>query len=93
MASNLPKPLSVPLLHSRRCNLLVRGDLIGKTGDGGVRVGAAQLLRPDDLARRHLDERRPAQEDLGLVADEDGVVRQRGMVCAAGRRRAEDDGA
>lgn len=53
----------------------------------------AQLLRPDRLARRHLDQRWPAQEHLRLVLHEDGVVGQRGVVRAAGGRRAEDDGA
>ena len=55
-------------------------------------VGAAQLLGGDDLAGRRLDQRRAAEKDRPLLADDDRLVGHRRHVGAAGRARAHHDG-
>lgn len=52
-----------------------------------------QLFRSDLLSRRHLHQRWSAQKHLCLILDEDSVVGERRMVCAASRRRTEDNSA
>ena len=52
---------------------------------------APELLVVGVLARRHLHERRPAEEHLRLLVDEDRVVAHAGHVGAAGRRVAEHE--
>lgn len=56
-----------------------------------MHLGPAQLLVAGLLAGRHLDQRRPAEEDLGVVPDHHRVVAHPGHVGAAGGRVAEDD--
>lgn len=56
-------------------------------------LGSSQLFGPNHLASGHLHQRGPSQESLPLVLNEDGIVRQSGMICTSSRRRAEDDGA
>ena len=50
-----------------------------------MHLSAPQLLGPDDFPRCHLDKRRPAEKGLRLLVDEDRVVRERWVICAAGR--------
>ncbi len=57
-----------------------------------MQVAAAEFLRGDDLAGGGLHQRRPAEEDGALVADDDGLVAHRGHVGAARGARAEDRG-
>ena len=53
-----------------------------------MHVGAAQFLGGDVLARRRLHEGRAAQEDGAGALHDDGLVRHRGDVGAAGGARA-----
>ena len=57
-----------------------------------MQLAAAELLGGDDLADRGLHERRAAEEDRALVADDHGLVAHRGHVRAAGGARAEHGG-
>jgi hypothetical protein len=57
-----------------------------------VHVGAAERLVVGFLAGGHLDQRRAAEEHLGLAVDQDGVVAHAGHVGAAGRGVAEHEG-
>ncbi len=57
-----------------------------------VHVAAAEFLRRDDLADRGLHQRRAAQEDGALVADDHGLVAHRGDVGAAGGAGAHHGG-
>ena len=69
--------------------LVVVGEMVGDTGDPGVQVAAAELLGRDDLAGGGLDQRRAAEEDRALLADDYRLVAHRRHVGAAGRARAE----
>ena len=71
---------------------IVLGIVVDHTRDAGMDVGAAQFLRAYHLPRRRFDERRAAQEDGALVADDDGLVRHRRHVGPSGRAGAHDDG-
>ena len=71
---------------------VVLGHPLGDARDGGVHLGAAQLLVGGDLAGRGLQQRRAGQEDLGLVAHHDDVVGEAGQIGAARGRRAVHDG-
>ena len=71
---------------------IVLGHPFGDAGDGGVHLGAAQLLVGGDLAGRGLQQRRAGQEHLGLVAHHDDVVGQARQVGAARGRRAVHHG-
>jgi len=55
-------------------------------------VGAAQFLGADDLAGRGLDQRRTAEKDRPLLLHDDGLVRHRRLVGAAGGAGAHDHG-
>ena len=57
-----------------------------------VQLAPAELLGGDDLADRGLHERRSAEEDRALVADDHRLVAHRGHVGAAGGARAEHRG-
>jgi hypothetical protein len=72
--------------------LVVVGEVVGHAGGPRVQRPAAELLSGDDLAGRGLHQRRPAEEDGALVLDDDGLVRHRGDVRAAGRAAAEHGG-
>ena len=54
-----------------------------------MQLSPAELLRGDDLADGGLHERRSAQEDRALIADDHRLVAHRGHVCAAGGARTE----
>ena len=58
----------------------------------GVHLAAAELLGGDHLAGRRLHQRRAAQEDRALVADDHRLVAHRRHVGAAGRAGAQDGG-
>ena len=62
---------------------LVVGEVVAEPGPLGVHRGAAERLVVAVLARRHLHERRPGEEDLRLFLHDDDVVGQ----ARAGRRR------
>ena len=70
---------------------LVGGEVVGEPGDVGVHARAAELLVARLLARRHLHERRPAEEHLGAFVDHHRVVAHPGYVRAAGGRVAEHE--
>ena len=57
-----------------------------------MHVGAAQFLSGDLFTGRRLDERRTAEKDRPRAPDDDGFVRHRRHVGAAGRARSHDDG-
>ena len=72
--------------------LVVLGQVVGDAGDLRVHVAAAEFLGRDDLADRGLHQRRAAQEDGALVADDHGLVAHRGDVGAAGGAGAHHGG-
>ncbi len=55
-----------------------------------MQVAATEFFGRDDLAGRGLHQRRAAEEDGALVADDHGLVTHRGYVGATGGARAED---
>jgi len=57
-----------------------------------VHVGAAERLVVGVLAGGHLDQRRPAEKDLGLLVHQHRVIAHAGYVGAARGRVAEDQG-
>ena len=59
---------------------LVDGEVVAQTGDPGVHVGAAERLVVGVLAGGHLHQRRAAEEHLGLLVDQHGVVAHPGHV-------------
>ncbi len=71
---------------------LVRGEVVGEPGHARVHVRPAERLVVGVLAGGHLDQRRAAEEDLGLLVDEHRVVAHAGDVGAARGRVAEDQG-
>ena len=71
---------------------VVVGEVVGHAGDAGVQVAAAELLGRDDLAGGRLHQRRAAEEDRALVADDHGLVAHGGHVRAARGARAEHGG-
>ena len=72
--------------------LVVLGEVVDDPRARRVQVSAAELLGGHDLADRGLHERRAAQEDRALVADDHGLVAHRGDVRAAGGARSEHGG-
>ena len=71
---------------------LVDGEVVGEPRHPRVHVGAAQLLVAGFLAGRHLDQRRAAEEHLGLLVDQHRVVAHARHVGAARGRVAEHEG-
>ncbi len=57
-----------------------------------MHVAAAERFRVHDFARRGLHQRRAAEKDRALVADDDRLVRHRGHIRAARRAAAHHDG-
>ena len=55
-------------------------------------IGAAEVLRRDDLAGRGLHQRRAAEKDGALVADDDRLVRHGRDIGAARRAASHHDG-
>ena len=76
--------------HADRLRLVL-GEVVGETAHGRMHLGPAELLVVGVLTRRHLHERRTAKEHLGVVPDEDVVVRQAWLVRAPCGRAPEDD--
>ena len=72
--------------------LVVVGEVVGDAARARVQVAAAELLGGDLLARRRLHQRRAAEEDRALLADDHALVAHRGHVGAAGRARAHHGG-
>ena len=66
--------------------------MVGDAGAAGVNLGAAEVLRADDLAGRGLHQRRPAEKDGALVAHDDGLVGHRRHIGAARGARAHHHG-
>src|SRR6266699_570433 len=62
--------------------------MIGHPGMPGMHVGAAEILRRDDLAGGGFHQRGTAEEDRALLAHDDGLVRHRRHISAARRARA-----
>jgi hypothetical protein len=58
-------------------------EMVDDTGLAGMHVSAAEVLGADDLARGRLHQRRPAEEDRALAADDDRLIAHRGHVGAA----------
>jgi hypothetical protein len=71
---------------------IVVGEMVRDAGPSSVQLAAAELLGRHDLARRRADERRPAEEDRALPADDHRLVAHRRDVRATGRARAEHRG-
>ena len=78
---------------------LVDGQVVGQPGHAGVHLGAAERLVVGLLAGRHLHQRRPAEEHLGLLArpsrrgrDMPGHVRAAGGGVAEHQRDRRDAG-
>ncbi len=70
--------------------MLVLGEVVGQPARPRVHLGAAERLVVRLLAGRHLDQRRAAEEHLGLLAHHHGVVGHAGDVGPARGRVAED---
>lgn len=66
--------------------------MVGHPGRAGVQLAAAQLLGRHDLAGRGLHQRRAAEEDRPLAADDDRLVAHRRDVGAARRARPHHRG-
>ncbi len=66
--------------------------VIGDAGLAGVDVGAAEVLRRDDLPGGGLHQRRAGQEDGALPLDDDGLVAHRRHIGAARGTGAHDAG-
>ena len=66
--------------------------VVGDAGSPAMDIGAAQVLRRDDFAGRGLHQRRAAEEDGALVADDDRLVRHRRDIGAARRAASHHDG-
>ncbi len=71
---------------------IVEGVVVGDARSPAMDIGAAQILRRDDLARRGLHQRRAAEKDGALVADDDRLVRHRRDIGAARRAASHHDG-
>lgn len=74
-------------------NLLIHSKLVSKPRLSSMNIRTPQLLRPNDLPRRHLHQRRSSEKCLSLVLHKDAVVRQRGVVGSSGRRGSKHNGA
>ena len=70
---------------------VVLGEVVAHAGEARVHFRAAQRLVVHLLARRHLHQRWPAEENLRLPLDQDGVVREAGDIGAASGGGAEDE--
>jgi hypothetical protein len=75
--------------HDLERVLVVFGEVVDDAGATGMEVAATELLGGDDLTDRRLHQRRSAEEDRALVADDHGLVAHRGNVGAASRAGSE----
>ena len=78
--------------RDRQRVVVVVGVVIGDAGLARMHIGAAEILGRHDLAGRRLHQRRAAEKDRALIAHDDGLVRHRRHIGAAGRARAHHDG-
>ena len=81
----------MPPHDPQRVAVVVR-QVVGDAGGLRVQVAAAELLGGHHFAGRGLHQRRTAEEDRALVADDHRLVAHRGHVRAAGGARAEHRG-
>ena len=72
--------------------LVILGEMIDDAALLRVQVAAAEVLGADLLARRRLHQRRTAEEDRALVADDHALVAHRRNVGAAGGAAAHHAG-
>jgi len=71
---------------------VVAGERVGHARYPGVKIAAPEVLGADRLSCRRLHQRRTAEEDRALLLDDDGFVRHRRHIGAAGGARAHHDG-
>ena len=76
---------------AQRVAVVVR-EMIGNTGDLGVQFSATEIFRGDHFAGSGLHQRRAAEKDGALVADDHRLVAHRRDVRAAGRARSQHGG-
>ena len=72
-----------------QCVASSSAQMVGDTGDLGVQVSAAEILRRDDFPGGGLHQRRAAEEDRALVANDHRLVAHRRDVRAAGCARSQ----
>ena len=80
------------LPDDRQRMVVVEREMVGDAGAPCMDVGAAELLRRDDLAGRRLHQRRAGEEDRPLPLHDDRLVRHGGHIGAARRARAHHAG-
>ena len=80
------------LAHDLQRVVVVLREVIGDAGGSRVQVAAAELLGRDHLAGRGLDQRRSAEKDRALIANDHGLVAHRRHVRAAGGAGAHHAG-
>ena len=78
--------------RERQRVMVVLRQMIGDAGLARVQIAAAEILGAHHLAGRGLHQRRAAEKDGALVLDDDGLVRHRRHVGAAGGARAHHHG-
>ena len=69
---------------------VVLGQVIDDAGNPGVHFAAAEFLGADHFAGGGFHQRRTAEKNRALVADDDGFVAHRRHVSAAGSARTHD---
>ena len=72
--------------------VIVTGQMVDHTGSARVQIAAAQRLGRDDFAGRRLDQWRAAKKNGALVLDDNGLVRHRRHIGAAGGATAHHHG-
>ena len=58
----------------RKRMAIVLGVIVGNAGFPRMHVGAAEFFRSHDLAGGGFDQRRPAEKNRALIANDDGLV-------------------
>src|SRR3546814_10194643 len=66
--------------------------MVGDAGDARMHIAATEILGADDFTGCGLHQRRTAEEDRALVADDHRLVRHRRHVRATGGARAHHAG-
>ncbi len=64
---------------------VVCGEVVGDTGKARMDIRAAEVLGAHDFSGRSLHERRPAEEDRALLADDDSLIAHGRHISPAGR--------
>ena len=83
-----PQRRDDPPDDAQRVAVVVR-EMVGDTGDLGVQFSATEILRRDDLTGGRLHQRRAAEKDGALVADDHGLVAHRRNIGAARCARSQ----